>query len=72
MKSGTQTGPLGAHSGTLRGGCGMGIGIVIPCAYDGAWTGDSVGSIPLKPGAAPLKLLHSSTVSTAHVIAQYG
>ncbi|WP_074905861.1 hypothetical protein [Nitrosomonas communis] len=69
---GAQTGPSVAHSRPLRGGCGAGMGVVIPCAYGGPWTGDNVGIIPLKPNAAPLELSRLSTVSTSDVIAQYG
>ncbi|SFM52235.1 hypothetical protein [Nitrosomonas communis] len=70
--SGAQTGLPDAHSRPLRGNPGMGMGVVIPCALDGAWTGDSVGTILLKPSAAPLEILRSSIVSTARVTAHYG
>ncbi|WP_430232636.1 hypothetical protein [Nitrosomonas communis] len=57
--SGAQTGPSGAHSWPLRGGCGAGMGVAIPCVLGAPWRGDSVEFIPLKPNTTSLQLSRS-------------
>ncbi|WP_139225153.1 hypothetical protein [Nitrosomonas sp. Nm34] len=69
---GAQTAPSCMHSRLLRGGRGAGMEAIIPRFPNGPWRDNSVGTIPLKPSAAPLELSYSSTVSIGRVIAQHG